>query len=115
VSADSTKHGTAKVRFDAKLGPCSAEIKVIESSTDPVEGAEVSIVLTKRPKTRSQMLKTDQSGRVLFLGLPNKSPRLLEFMILRGTRTASLSVDLNRQCNGTYEVVLPDRSPAPEK
>jgi hypothetical protein len=102
---------------NAKRGSCTAEFHVIETSSDPVADAIISVSIpskSKKGSARKLELRTDANGRALFQGLSAIATPVLHFAVHSGRGTTIVDVDL-RECHGTYDVVLPDRPPEPER
>jgi hypothetical protein len=117
----SDQKGAAKTppppTVNANCGSCSAEFHVIQTSSDPVADAVISVSIPSKSEKRRAMkleLRTDVNGRALFRGLSDRATPLLHFAVHFGRGTTTVDVDL-RECHGTYDVVLPDRPPEPER
>ena len=118
AGAASTKNkNEKKAHIRAGLGPCAAEIRIIESSTDQVVGAEVTVSVPqgKNKAVKKLSLNSEESGIVLFEGLPAKAKDGLNFEVTFAGRTASLYVDPSKGCREKYQVVMPDRPPMPKR
>ena len=102
---------------NANCGSCTAEFHVIETSSDPVADAIISVSIpskSKKGRARKLEVRTDANGRALFQGLSARATPVLHFAVHTGRGTTTVDVDL-RECHGTYDVVLPDRSPEPQR
>jgi hypothetical protein len=111
------KSETAIPTASANVGSCGADFHVMETSSDGVADAIISVTIPAEPgkrKTRTLEVRTDKNGRARFQGLSGANPLPLRFTVNYGRGVTTVDVDL-RECHGTYDVVLPDRPPQNER
>ena len=105
AAADSSKtHEAGVLQFD--YGKCLAVVRVIDSDGRPVPGAVVGVRIPRDSAygdTRVRS-KADSDGAVRFLGLPEGS---FTFSAADQNRKATRVIDTGKQCEGKYEIALP--------
>jgi hypothetical protein len=94
---------------------CSVALRVIDSATEPVEGAEVSISFESSGQTRHKILLTDKRGKVLIDRLPKSLKQPIQMTASYLGRTSSTTFDPSGGCHGTSLIVLPDRTSHEER
>jgi hypothetical protein len=93
------------VEFD--YGKCIAVVRALDSFGKPVPGAVIGVKIQRNsPHGDTQVhSKADAEGYVRFLGLPEGK---IPFSAAAESRRTTLLIDTASQCEGKYDIVLPE-------
>jgi len=94
---------------DGHLGGCSATFTVRDKENKPIYNARISVVFRYGPlgvRKMSLEVGTDSEGRARVAGLPENRKNPLEFEIISGPLSKTVTADTSKKCKATIEVNL---------
>ena len=92
--------------ISARLGACSADFTVKDSSGEPVYAAIIHVRIRYGFLSIKRMdleIGTDSDGKARVEGLPNRA-KPLTYDISKAGEKAAVEQDLSSNCNATYDV-----------
>jgi len=94
---------------DGGIGSCKADFHVTDDAGKPIYNAKIKVTLKygffNARKTELQV-GTNSDGKARFTGLPDSPKKPLEFQIISGTVSKSVTDDPSNTCGASYEVTL---------
>lgn len=94
---------------DAGIGSCKADFTVKDGSGKPIYNSKIDVYIRygfMNMRQTSLEAYTNVDGRARFTGLPNFPKKPLEFDILSGTVSKTVTDDPTANCNAVFNVTL---------
>ena len=94
---------------DGHLGGCSVTFTVRDKENKPIYNARISVVFRYGPlgvRKMSLEVGTDSEGKARVAGLPENRKNPLEFEIISGPLSKTVTSDTSTKCKATIEVNL---------
>jgi hypothetical protein len=94
---------------DAGIGSCKADFTVKDGSGKPIYNSKIDVFIRygfMNMRQTSLEAYTNPDGQARFTGLPNFPKKPLEFTILSGTVSKTVTDDPTANCNASFNVTL---------
>jgi len=96
--------------IDAKLGPCTADFTILDSSDNPIYDAKIFVSIPHgfvKERTSDLEISTDSDGKARFEGLPEKLKKpALEFKVRSGDLKKYVKHDPAADCHPNFTIAL---------
>ncbi|HLH07738.1 MAG TPA: hypothetical protein VKW78_10915 [Terriglobales bacterium] len=104
--------------IDAGLGPCTADVQVMDSGHHPIYKADVSTTIRygfAGVKRLDLDVGTNVEGKARFIGIPEKTRDMLQFTANFQGRQNTVIMSPEENCHQSLSIFLPDRPVTEQK
>lgn len=95
--------------IDGGIGPCTADLKVIDNAGAPIYAANISVHIAygfMYLRKLDLQIGTSASGQARFIGLPDRTKQGLFFRASEGRREGTAFVDPAKTCKADLTITL---------